>query len=251
MGQTRRDNKAEPSLELPSFPGLGRRKKVERIRREADEPTQALQEPTQDEYGERTLALQADPAAASNGVTDPSLQDRAPETAPADAPRRRAKKERPEKELPETERPQKAGRKKTEESRSTPLLPGPVAAGLTGLVVGAAGAAGTYGAIAGCKAVRGVSSCGGGPGFFILVAIVVLMVLLGTGLLRLLKVGDPGSTSFLAVGLVAVISMLVLLDVIFAPAMFVVIPVLSALAFLLAHWVTTRFEDDKGRRDWT
>lgn len=113
--------------------------------------------------------------------------------------------------------------------------------------MGAAGAAGTYGAIAGCKAVRGVSSCGGGPGFFILVAIVVLMVLLGTGLLRLLKVGDPGSTSFLAVGLVAVISMLVLLDVIFAPAMFVVIPVLSALAFLLAHWVTTRFDEEATR----
>jgi hypothetical protein len=123
---------------------------------------------------------------------------------------------------------------------------------VTGLVVGVAGGAATYAAMAGCEAVRGVSTCGGAPGFFILVAIVVLMILLGTLLLKAFKVGDPGSTSFLAVGVVTVVAMLTLLDVILSPWMFVVIPVLSAAAYLLAHWVTTRFESEQtGRRDWT
>jgi hypothetical protein len=98
--------------------------------------------------------------------------------------------------------------------------------------------------------VRGVSSCGGAPGFFILVAIFVGMVLFGNLVLRLFKVGDPGSTSFLAVGLVAVVVMLGLLDVIFSVWMFAVVPVLGAFAYLLAHWVTTRFDHETGRRDW-
>ncbi|MGH3369035.1 MAG: hypothetical protein ACRDPR_03460, partial [Nocardioidaceae bacterium] len=102
----------------------------------------------------------------------------------------------------------------------------------------------TYGAMTGCEAVRGVSTCGGAPGFFILVAILALMVLLGTGILKAFRVDDPGSTSFLAVGVVAVIAMLVLLDAIFSAVMFVVIPLLTALAFLLAHWVTTRFDEE-------
>jgi hypothetical protein len=34
--------------------------------------------------------------------------------------------------------------------------------------------------------------------------------------------------------------------------MALVVPALAAIAFLLAHWVTTRFEDEPtGRRDWT
>ncbi len=110
--------------------------------------------------------------------------------------------------------------------------------------MGAAGGAATYGAMEGCEAVRGVSTCGGAPGFFILVAILALMVLLGSLLLKAFRVSDTGSTSFLAVGVVAVVAMLVLLDVIYSPAMFVVIPALSAVAFLLAHWVTTRFDEE-------
>jgi len=78
------------------------------------------------------------------------------------------------------------------------------------------------------------------------------MILLGSALLRALGVPGSGSTSFLAVGILAVISMLALLDVIFSAWMFLVIPVLAAVAYLVAHWVTTRFEDEpSGRRDWT
>ncbi|HET6625000.1 MAG TPA: hypothetical protein VFG63_01300 [Nocardioidaceae bacterium] len=121
-----------------------------------------------------------------------------------------------------------------------PVIPGPLAAILTGLVVGAFGAVLTYLGMAGCEAVKGTSTCGD-PGFFLLVAILVLMVLLGLLLLKAWQVGDPGSTSFLAVGLVAVIVLLTLVDVIFSAWMFLVVPLVGAAAYALAHWVTTRF----------
>ncbi|MGH3364023.1 MAG: hypothetical protein ACRDOW_04775, partial [Nocardioidaceae bacterium] len=155
---------------------------------------------------------------------------------------------------PTAEIPAPAARRRAKGERSGPSMPsvpGRMAAGLTGLLVGATGGAATYGAMAGCEAVRGVSTCGGAPGFFILVAILVLMVLLGAAILRMFGVSAPGSTSFLAVGIVAVVVMLTLLDVIFSPWMFVVVPLLSAGSYLLAHWVTTRFDDETAaRQDW-
>jgi len=224
MGQTPGDEtKNEPSLELPSLslPGLGRQKKP---KRQAEHPAEHPEE-------------QPSTPEAASPVVDPPAHDEhvAPEPAPPAPARRRARKE----PKPPKERVERAPRP----ARSEPVVPGRIAAPLTGLVVGAAGGAATYGAMAGCEAVRGVSTCGGAPGFFILVAILALMVLLGGVILRAFGVSDPGSTSFLAVGVVAVVAMLVLLDVIFSAAMFVVVPALSALAFLLAHWVTTRFDE--------
>lgn len=237
MGQTPRDNNTEPSLELPSLPGFGRRKKSRKSRgpAESPEPTYDGTEVPTDEAAEPSLnghGPGTQEAHVPDGQDSQELDDL--------APRRRVEKRR-------TDKAPKQPRKQ----RSKPLLPVALAAVLTGLFVGAAGALGTYGAMTGCEAVRGVSTCGGAPGFFILVAILALMVLLGAAVLHVAKVNDPASTSFLAVGLVAVIAMLVLLDVIFSAWMFVVIPVLTALAFLLAQWVTSRFTEDTGRRDWT
>lgn len=131
-------------------------------------------------------------------------------------------------------------------------VPGRWAAALTGAVVGLGGTAATYAAMTACEAVRGVSTCGGAPGFFILVAILVLMVLAGAGLLQLFGATAAGSTSFLAVGVVTVVVMLLLLEVIFSPWMFLVIPALAAASYLVAHRVSTRVgQEDTGRRDWT
>jgi hypothetical protein len=212
MGQTPGDDKQEPSLELPSLslPGLRRRKRSRVREEEPGTPEPATV--AQDEH-EPTQTLEPTPE---------------PTREPAPEPRRRTRKARREVSLP--------------------TVPGRVAAALTGLLVGAAGGGATYAALAGCEAVRGVSTCGGAPGFFILVAILALMILFGSLLLKAFKVSDPGSTSFLAVGIVAVVVMLTLLDVIYSPWMFAVVPVLSALAYLLAHWVTTRFEDEPVRR---
>lgn len=230
MPQSTGDDKTEPSLELPSLklPGLGRKR-----RRKADEPAEQLQPPVTAAAGE-TWDREATQALPLNGAGEHTSPPVTPAVTVAGP--RRTKAERKNERRAE---------------RTRPVLPGWLAACLTGLLVGAAGAAGTYAAMAGCEAVRGVSTCGGAPGFFILVAIVVLMVLLGAGLLKAFGVQETVSTSFLAVGLVTVLVMLLLLDVIFSASMFAVIPVLTAAAYLLAHWVTTRFEgEDTGRRDW-
>ena len=227
-------DKTEPSLELPKLPGFRRRKKVTGRRAgntgtpEGDSAPAPAYEPS---YEPAPAEPEPEPTQQLpvGAEQEPELE---PEAALNGAPRRRARRER--------------------SGLALPTIPARLAVVVTGLLVGAAGGAATFGAMAGCEAVRGVSTCGGAPGFFILLAIVVLMILLGGMLLKAFKVSDPGSTSFLAVGVVTVVTMLALLDVIYSRAMFVVIPVLTAAAFLLAHWVTTRFEGEQaGRRDWT
>ncbi len=126
---------------------------------------------------------------------------------------------------------------------SLPALPGPAAAAATGGVVGAVGTVLTYLTMAGCEAVRGTSSCGG-PGLLLLVAILALMVLLGAAILKGFEVAEPGSTSFLAVGVIAVIVLVVLLDSVFSGWMFLVVPMVAAASYALAHLVTTRFAED-------
>lgn len=119
-----------------------------------------------------------------------------------------------------------------------------IAVALTGAVVGLFGVAATYLGMEACDAVTGTSSCGGAPGLLLLVAIVAVMVLLGALLLRTWRIPDPGGTSFLGVGVVTVVVMVVLLDVVFSGWMFLVVPVLGAAAYALAHWVTTRFVEE-------
>jgi hypothetical protein len=122
-----------------------------------------------------------------------------------------------------------------------PLLPLYPAAALTGLVTGAAMVVLIWLSLRGCEAVRGTSSCTGGPGFLLLVATFVLCVLLGSTLLKTFSVPDPGSSSFLAIGLVSVASLLFLIDVLDHWSMLIVIPILGASAFLASVWVTKTF----------
>lgn len=237
MGQTPGDEqKQEPSLQLPSLslPGFGRRRKAAKRGEEPSTPeSEPLDEPLDEPRDEPTAEIYpaeaSDSPSRSNGDATHLIEHELPGRDPEPSA------------TPATPAP---SRRKEGKERRAPRVPGRLAAGITGLLVGAAGGAATYGALEGCEAVRGVSTCGGAPGFFILVAILALMVLLGSLILKAFRVGASGSTSFLAVGVVTVIAMLVLLDVIFSVWMFVVIPVLSALAFVLAHWVTTRFDEE-------
>lgn len=130
---------------------------------------------------------------------------------------------------------------------ATPSLPAQVASALAGLTVGVVGVAATFVGMQGCEVVTGTDSCGGAPGFLVLVAILVLMVLLGSVLLRAWRVSDPGSTSLLAVGLVTVVVLVALLEVIFSAWMFAVVPALTATSYALARWVTTRFAEEPER----
>lgn len=134
--------------------------------------------------------------------------------------------------------------------RPLPRPAGATAVALTGGLVGVGGAAAVYTALAGCEAARGVSSCGGAPGLLVLTGIIALMVLAGSALLTAFEAPDPRSTSLLAVGLVAVVALLFLLDVLLSPWMFVVVPALSAASYSLAAWVTRLGEEAGGRSDW-
>lgn len=127
-------------------------------------------------------------------------------------------------------------------ARQLPSVPGRVAAVVVGALVGLLACGGTYLGLLGCQEVRGTSACGG-PGFFILLAIMVALVFIGSLLLRLLRVPDAGSTSFLGVGLMAVIALAFLIDVIFEWWMVLAIPGVTALTFAGAHWLTTRFSE--------
>ena len=124
--------------------------------------------------------------------------------------------------------------------REGPIVPGRVAAAIAGLLVGAVIVGLTTASFELCSRIQGTNSCGG-PGIFLLLAILVLAVVLGTVVLRLCEVPEPGSTSFLAVGLTSVVALLFLIDQLFEWWMIIVIPLVSVAAFLLSHWVTTTF----------
>jgi len=149
---------------------------------------------------------------------------------------------------PEPERPAQPARVRKERKALTlPPLSAPIASLVTGVVTGLVIVALTFLSSRGCELVRGSGSCGA-LGLPMLIAIMALGVLLGAVLLKVWQVSDPMSSSFLAVGLVAVLAMLFLLPSIDEWWMVIVIPVLSALTFLLAWWVTRTFidtEDDE------
>jgi len=125
-------------------------------------------------------------------------------------------------------------------TRPGPLLTGRAAAALAGLLVGALIVGLTTASFELCSWIQGTNSCGG-PGIFLLLAILVLAVVLGSVLLRLSQVPEPGSTSFLAVGLTSVVALLLLVDALFEWWMVIVIPLVSVATFLLSHWVTATF----------
>ncbi len=75
----------------------------------------------------------------------------------------------------------------------------------------------------------------------------VATIVLGSFLLRAFGVPDPGSTSFLAVGLLAVLTLLFLMDVLFTWWIIIVVPALAILTFALAHWVTVAFIEPSER----
>ena len=143
----------------------------------------------------------------------------------------------------EPERPAKPAKaRKERKALALPPLSAPIASVVTGAVIGLVIVALTYVSSRGCEVLRGSGSCGA-IGLPLLVAIMALGVLLGAVLLKAWQVSDPMSSSFLAVGLVAVVAMLFLLPTIDEWWMVIVIPALGALTYLLAWWVTHTFID--------
>lgn len=249
----------QPSLEVPRL--FGRRRRKGSATESPDEASTAV--------GEPVAASPTEPVSepVSKPVSDPaSEQAEALETV-ADEPARESVREpvletvpaaRPDAvpapplfidevtapESPATPRTRPA--REPRARRETPLVAGRAAAALTGLVVGLVLVGATVGALRGCEAVQGTTSCNR-AGFPLLVAIFLIAVVVGATLLRLFDVPDPTSTSLLAVGLVAVAALLFLLDVTDEWWMLLVIPAVSVATFVLSHWITTTFVEPAER----
>lgn len=239
-----KDNGSEDSvnLEMPSL-GFGSKRRKRKTEK-SDEP-------------EAAEASTADPFVPPPAPTSPSSFR--PPGEPADDRPLYADESADTAVLPPTEdpkpakaaKPPKPARKPKEPlpwkvpktPREKPLLPdvpGMTVAVLTGILIGLLACGATYLGLQGCESIRGTSSCGG-PGFLLLVTIMIALVLIGAFVMKAFRVTDPGSTAFLAVGLLAVIVLLFLVDIIFEWYMIIVIPIVGAGTFALSHWVTTTF----------
>jgi hypothetical protein len=250
------EDKRQPSLEPPKL--FGRRKKERGVEPEPrDEPTAAIPEP--EPYPEPVPRPEPVPEPTPIPEPEPTPvpePEPSPEPAPVpdDGAAAAAAEEPPvartlatgvplfADEVAPTQEPA-TERDRRRRPRRVPrgnLLSGYPASAVTGLLVGGLLVALTTGALRACEGIRGTSTCGG-PGLLILVMILVALVLVGQVLLRVFDVPDPGSTSFLAVGLIAVVALLFLIDVILDWQMIIVIPLVGVASFLLSHWVTSAF----------
>ena len=118
------------------------------------------------------------------------------------------------------------------------------AASLTGVAVGGLAVLLAWVAGVGCEAVRGTSACGGGPGLLILLVVLAVLTWAGSLLLRVLGVPHAGSTSLLAVGVLAVLVLVFLLGSLDEGWALVAVPVASAISYAASRWVTAAASDD-------
>lgn len=256
------DRDDAPSLEPPSLGfGFGRKKKKQQEPVEApagtdDTPTQAIEDaptaedapvappaPPEEPVAEPVSQPASQPARQS-AVTAPVPSPAAP-TAPPPGPAV-STGPGPLTEQAGDEGPGAPAADAEHEPRAPwtdriPVFAGRQAAAITGLLIGLLIVAATALSLRACDLVRGTATCGGGPGFLLLVATMIVSIYVGGMLLRLWGEPDPGSTSFLAVGLIAVVSLLFFIDVLMSAWMIVVIPLVAVGAYLLSHWVTTTF----------
>lgn len=143
-------------------------------------------------------------------------------------------------ESTEAEPPPAEPRRRSERKPIRIHLPGPVAALLAGVVVGLVLVGLTSASLGLCTSMRGTSSCGK-PGILLLLVITLVAIFLGSLLLRLLGVAPHGSTSFLGVGLLVVLILLVLLPTLDEWWVVIVVPTLAMLTYLASWWLTTTY----------
>ena len=209
----------------------------------AESPAESTQQPTRVAPTATTSGTSAPAPASTPTATGPDFAYDDPE--PAGATTLTEPDPQPEPH-PEPEAPQekRARRRPSVPSLSVghPLL----AAAVAGLVAGLVGVVLLWLVGRSCAAVRGVDSCGGGLGLLALLAAAAVEVILGAVLLKGQQLSDPTSTSFLGVGMVAVVALALFFSALTSGWMFVVLPLLTAVTFVIAFWVTTTFVQDPG-----
>jgi hypothetical protein len=132
--------------------------------------------------------------------------------------------------------------------RSRPL-PIPLAAAATGLLVGSLSAGLVWLGMAGCDVWRDSPSCGGGLGFGLLTAVVVISWLIGRVLLGFAEVPDALMVSFLGVAMAMIAVMLFLMDETFSVWMWLVMPILTAATFVASAWLVRALGGTAGPHD--
>ena len=250
MADKDREDAETPSLEMPSLGGMLRRRKgKEAVAQEPVEPV-AEREPVAESEpvaGPEPVAplLFADEVATDDEVAAPTpaaaetpTHDTAAETS-VDTVAVATATRAPDHDEEATEDDAGPARKRRR-GLALPEIPSRAAAALTGAVVGLLAVGLTWLGQQGCELVRGTTSCGG-VGLLMLLVILAAMVVLGAVMLKAWGIADPGSTSVLAVGLVAVICLLLLIDVLLSTWMLLVIPLVGAATYTLSHAVTARF----------
>ena len=216
-----------PSLEMPSF-SLRRKKK-------APPPDDVAPEPEPDPEPEP----EPDPEPEPEPVAAPTVE------VPAQPAYEPATAVVPVAEVDEDDEP---AHHEARFPRELPLSGLPAAAA-TGLVVGGLAVLLAWLAGRSCEAVRGTSSCGGGPGFLILLLVLALLALAGGWLLARFGEPEAGSTSLLAVGIMAVLVLLFLLGSLDEWWSAIAVPVTAVVAYCGSWWVTNAVVDDDARQD--
>jgi hypothetical protein len=221
-----------PSLEMPSF-SLRRKKKAP--------PTEdAAPDPTPDEVVEPDPEPEPEPEPEPQPEPEPEPEPTAviPEQPAYEPPTVVAPVvQQPDPVDDEDDEIEEAARREPRPRRELPLSGLPAAAA-TGVLVGALAVLLAWLAGVGCEAVRGTSACGGGPGFLILLVVLVVLALAGGWLLERFGVPEAGSTSLLAVGIMAVLVMVFLLGSLDVWWAAIAIPVTAVVGYAVSWWVT-------------
>ncbi len=217
-----------PSLELPSF-GFGRKKKARPAKAEPQPEPAPVAEPVVEE---QPTAPQPVGPGAPLFVEDapPPAVDTDPDSDPE-----------PESDDDGDRKPSRPW-----SVAAVPQLGAVPAALVTGVLVGVITVGLVWLSFRLCEVIGGTSSCGN-PGFLVLLAIFVIAALLGGQLLAAFGVSDGTSTSFLAMGVVAVVMLMVPGSVLFAWWMVIAVPVVAMPAYVLAHRLTTAMVEPTGR----
>lgn len=127
------------------------------------------------------------------------------------------------------------------EDAAGPPVPGVLVLGVVGVLAGFVMVGLVWVSERGCDRVRDSPNCGA-AGFPLLVLAVVVTVVLAAVALSRLGMPNPKLVAFLGVGFMLLVVLGFLSDDLFSTWTLLVVPVLTAITFLLAHLIAGRLE---------
>ena len=222
------DQDQGPSLELPSL-GFRRRKKAKPEAVEPESTTEAAFAPA-DEAPTEVIEPVAEPVAEPPTEVLPPVSEPAAVEPTTEAPAPAQPDEEPTPIAPAKEPKQRKPRTRWLGAGGIGLLAGFAIVGLIGLMLQA------------CDSARGTTSCGG-PGLFVLLAILALITVGATRLLRIWGFTDAGTVAFLGIALTGIVVLVFLTTHLQSLGMVLVIPMITMFAFLISDWVSATMSE--------